>query len=65
MGGGPWGRIRKSWLEIVVVTQPPETTVKYELTERLMPRSMVVNIPERILVIGTMEYNMTVGHKVW
>jgi hypothetical protein len=65
MGEAPWGRIRKSWPEIVVVTKPPETTVRYEWMERLMPRNMAVNIPYRVLVIDTVEDYMTVKHKVW
>jgi hypothetical protein len=55
MGGAPWGRILKYWLEIVVVTQPPEATVRYEWMERLMPRNMAVDRPDRVLVIGTVE----------
>jgi site-specific DNA-cytosine methylase len=33
--------------------------------ERLMPRNMAVGIPDRVLVIGTVEDNGTVGHKLW
>jgi hypothetical protein len=33
--------------------------------ERLMPRNMMVDRPDRVLVIGTVEYYMTVEHKVW
>jgi hypothetical protein len=65
MGEAPWGRIRKSWLKIVVVTQPPKATVIYEWMERLMPRNMVVDRLDRVLVIGTVEDYMTVKHKVW
>jgi hypothetical protein len=64
MGEAPWGRIQKSWSENVVMTQPPEATVRYEWMERLMPRNMVVNRPERVLVIGTVEDYTTIGHKV-
>jgi hypothetical protein len=52
-GGAPWGSIQKSWPEIVVVTQPPEITVRYEWMEHLMPRNMAVDRPDRVLVIGT------------
>jgi hypothetical protein len=65
MGEAPWGRIRKSWPEIVVVTQSPESTVRYEWMKRLMPRNMTVDRPDRILVIGTEEDYMTVGQKLW
>jgi hypothetical protein len=65
MGEAPWGRIRKFWPEIVVVTCPPEATVRYEWMERLIPKTMVVDIPDRVLVISTIEYYMTVEHKVW
>jgi hypothetical protein len=65
MGEATWGRIWKSWPEIVVVTQPPEATVRYDLMERLMPMNMVVNRPDRVLVTGTVEYYTNVGHKVW
>jgi hypothetical protein len=33
--------------------------------ERLMPRDVTVDRPDRVLVIGTVEDYMTVGHKVW
>jgi hypothetical protein len=33
--------------------------------ERLMPRDVKVDRPDRVLAVGTVEYNMTVGHKVW
>jgi hypothetical protein len=33
--------------------------------ERLIPRNIVVNRPDRVLVIGTVEDYMTVGHKLW
>jgi hypothetical protein len=65
MGEAPWGCIRKSWSEIFVVTQPPEVTVIYEWMERLMPRNTVVDRPDRVLVISTVEDYMTVEHKVW
>jgi hypothetical protein len=65
MRGAPWGRIRKSWPDIAVVTQPPEATVTYEWMDRIMPRDMTVDRPGRVLVIGTVEHYMTVGHKVW
>jgi hypothetical protein len=65
MGEAPWGHIWKSWPEIVVVTQPPEVTVRYEGMERPMPRNIAVDRPDRVLVIGTVEDYMTVGHKVW
>jgi hypothetical protein len=65
MGGGPWGRIRKSWPDIVVVTQPPEATVRHEWMERLMPRGMTVERPDRVLLIRTVKDYMTVGHKLW
>jgi hypothetical protein len=42
MGEAPWGHIWKSWPDIVVVTQPPEATVRYEWMERLMHRNMAV-----------------------
>jgi hypothetical protein len=64
-GGEPWGRIQNYWPDIVVVTHTPEATVRYEWMERLMPRDMTVDRPDRVLVIGTVEYYMTVGHKVW
>jgi hypothetical protein len=65
MGEAPCGRIRKSWLEIIVVTQPPEATVRHDWTERLVPRNMAVDRPDRVLVVGTVEDYMTVEHKVW
>jgi hypothetical protein len=65
MGDAPWGRIWKSWPEIVVLTQPPEATVRYEWMERLIPRNMAVDRRDRVLVIGTVEDYMTVEHKVW
>jgi hypothetical protein len=65
MGEAPWGRIRKSWPEIVVVTHPPEATVRYEWMECLIPRKMAVDRPDRVLVIGTVEDYTTVKHKVW
>jgi hypothetical protein len=39
--------------------------VRYEWMERIMPRNLMVDRPDRVLVIGTIEDNMTVGHKVW
>jgi hypothetical protein len=65
MGEAPWGRIRKSWPEIVVVAQPPEATLRYEWMEHLMPRNIGVVRPDRVLVVGTVEDYMTVEHKVW
>jgi hypothetical protein len=65
IGEAPWGHIRKSWPEIVVVTQTPEATVRYEWIERPMPRNMMVDRPERVIVIDTVEDYMTVGHKIW
>jgi hypothetical protein len=47
------------------VTQPPKATVRYEWVERLISRNMTVDIPERVLVIGTVEDYMIVKHKVW
>jgi hypothetical protein len=65
MGEAPWGLIRKSWPDIVIATQPPEATVRYEWMERLMPRDVTVDIPDRVLVIGIVEDYMTVGHTLW
>jgi hypothetical protein len=65
IGEAPQGCIRKSWPNIVVVTQPPEATVRYEWMERLMPRDVTVDRPDRVLVIGTVEDYTTVGHQVW
>jgi hypothetical protein len=65
MGEAPWGRILKSWPDIVVVTQPPEATVRYECMEHLMPRDVTVDRTDRVLVIGTVEDYMTIRHKVW
>jgi hypothetical protein len=65
MGEAPWGRIRKSWPDIVVMTQTPKATVRYEWMERIMPMNIKVDRPDRVLVIGTVEDYMTVGHKVW
>jgi hypothetical protein len=31
----------------------------------IMPKNMGVFRPERVLVVGTVEYYMTVEHKVW
>jgi hypothetical protein len=47
------------------VTHTPESTVRYEWMERLIPRNMAVDRPDRVLVIGTVEDNMSVEHKVW
>jgi hypothetical protein len=47
------------------VTQPPEVIVSYEWMEHLVPRNMVVDRPDRVIVIGTVEDYMTVEHKVW
>jgi hypothetical protein len=66
MGEAPWGGIRKSWLEIVVETQPPpEDTLRYEWMEHLMLRNMVVDRTDRVLVVGTVEDYMTVEHTLW
>jgi site-specific DNA-cytosine methylase len=59
------GRIRKSWPESVVATQPPEATLRYEWMEHLMPRNMVVDRPDRVLVLETVEDYITVEYKVW
>jgi hypothetical protein len=64
MGEAPWGCIRKSWPEIVVMAQLPEATLRYDWMEHLMPRSMVVDRSDMVLVVGTMEDYMTVEHKV-
>jgi hypothetical protein len=64
IGEAPWGSIPKSWPEIVVVTHPPEATVRYEWMERLMPMNMEVHRPYRVLVMDTVEVYMTVKHKV-
>jgi hypothetical protein len=64
MGWAPWGRIRKSFPDIVVVTQPPEDTVRCEWMERIMPRDVMVDTPDRVLVIGTVEDYMNFGQKV-
>jgi hypothetical protein len=65
IGEAPWGCIQKSWPDIVVVEQPPEATVRHEWMERLMPRDVTVDRPDRVLVIGTVEDHMTIEHKVW
>jgi hypothetical protein len=65
MGEAPWGRIRKSWPEVVVVTQPPEVTLRYEWMEHLMPRNMGVDRLDRVLLVGTIEDYMALEHKVW
>jgi hypothetical protein len=65
MGEAPWGRIQNSWPEIVVVTQPPKATVRYEWMERLMPSNMAMERLDRVLVIDTVEDYMTFEHKVW
>jgi hypothetical protein len=48
MGEAPWGRIQKSWPEIVFVIQPPDATFRYEWMEHLMPRNMGVARPDRV-----------------
>jgi hypothetical protein len=48
-----------------VVTQPPDATLRYEWMERLMCRNMVVDRPDRVLVVRTVEEYMTVKQKVW
>jgi hypothetical protein len=65
MGEAPWGRIQKYWPEVVVVTQPPGDTLRYEWMEHLMPRNMGVFRPDRVFVVVTVEDYMTVEHKVW
>jgi hypothetical protein len=65
IGEAPWGRIRKSWPEVFVVTQLPEAKLRYEWMEHLMPRIMGVVGSDRVLVVGTVEDYMTVEHKVW
>jgi hypothetical protein len=40
IGEAPWGCIRKSWPIIVVMTHPPEATVRHEWMERLMTREV-------------------------
>jgi hypothetical protein len=64
MGEAPWGRIRKFWPEIVVVTHPPKATVRYEWMESLMSSDMAVDRLDRVLVIGTVEYYMTIEHQL-
>jgi hypothetical protein len=64
IGDAPWGRIRKSWPDFFVVTQPPEATLRYEWMEHLIPRNMAVDGPERVLMVGTVEDYMTVEHKI-
>jgi hypothetical protein len=65
LGEAPLGSIRNYWSEIVAMTHPPEATVRHEWMERLMPRNMAVGRPDSVLVIGTVEYYLTVKHKVW
>jgi hypothetical protein len=43
----------------------PDTTVRYEWMERLIPRDVTVDRLDRVLVIGTVEDYTTVKHKVW
>jgi hypothetical protein len=43
----------------------PEAAVRHEWMERLMSRNVEVDRSDRVLVIGTVEDNMTVEHKVW
>jgi hypothetical protein len=50
---------------VVVVTQPPEMKLRYAWIEHLMPKNVGILRPDRALVVGTMEYYMTVEHKVW
>jgi hypothetical protein len=47
------------------MTQSPEATAGHEWVERLMPRDVTVDRPDRVLVICTVEDYMTAGHKVW
>jgi hypothetical protein len=64
IGEAPWGCIRKSCPDIFVVTQPPEVMVRHEWMEHLMTRDVMVDRLDRVLLIGTVEDHMTVGHKV-
>jgi hypothetical protein len=65
IGEAPWGCIRKSWPNIVVLTQLPEPTLMHEWMDRLMPADATTCRPDRVLVISTVEDYMTFGHKVW
>jgi hypothetical protein len=65
IGEAPWGCIRKSWPDIVVATQSPESTLRHEWMELIMPRDATACRPDRVLMIGTEEDYMTVGHTVW
>jgi hypothetical protein len=65
IGEAPWGCIRESRPDIVVVTQPPEYTLRHEWMERIMPRDATAGRTDRVLLIGTVEDYMTVGHKLW
>jgi hypothetical protein len=47
------------------VTHPPEAIVRYEWMESIIPRDVMVDRPDRVIVIDTVEDYMTVGHKVW
>jgi hypothetical protein len=65
VNGRPWGVIRKSWPEVVVVTQPPEEKLSNEWMEHLMPKNMGIVRPDKVLVVGAVEDYMTVENKVW
>jgi hypothetical protein len=47
------------------MTQPPEANLRYEWMEDLMPRNMVVDTPDMMLVVGTVKDYMNIKHKVW
>jgi hypothetical protein len=64
MGEAPWGRIPKSWPEVVVATHPPKAKLRHEWMEHLMPRNMDAVRPDIVLVVVTLEDYMTVKHKV-
>jgi hypothetical protein len=44
--------------------QPPNTDLKYEKMEKLMPKCMGVVRPDIFLVIGTVNDYMKIEHKV-
>jgi hypothetical protein len=49
IGEAPWGCIRKSWPDIVVMTQPPKSTLRHEWRKRLMPTDAMACRPNRVL----------------
>jgi hypothetical protein len=63
MGEAHWGRIRKSWPEVVAA--PPDAKWRYEWMEHDMPKNMGIVIPDRVLVVRTVKDYMTIEHKVW